>query len=125
MLMEQEKHRMMEPLFDYDVMGGQPALVGNGLTGMDILSVDQFDKAKIDYIFARAREMREMVEIVGAADLVKGNVLACIFYEPSTRTSSSFIAAMERLGVLSFRLPVVCNSVRSAKEKRCRTRCAH
>ena len=61
--------------------------------------------------------MREMVEIVGAADLVKGNVLACIFYEPSTRTSSSFIAAMERLGVLSFRLPVVCNSVRSAKEK--------
>lgn len=98
MLMEQEKHRMMEPLFDYDVMGGQPALVGNGLTGMDILSVDQFDKAKIDYIFARAREMREMVEIVGAADLVKGNVLACIFYEPSTRTSSSFIAAMERLG---------------------------
>ena len=46
MLMEQEKHRMMEPLFDYDELGGQSALVGNGLTGMDILSVDQFDKAK-------------------------------------------------------------------------------
>jgi aspartate carbamoyltransferase catalytic subunit len=42
--------------------------------------------------------MREMVQRVGGADLLKGYVLACLFYEPSTRTSSSFIAAMERLG---------------------------
>jgi aspartate carbamoyltransferase catalytic subunit len=35
---------------------------------------------------------------VGATDLLKGHVLANLFYEPSTRTSSSFIAAMERLG---------------------------
>ncbi|MBX3056445.1 MAG: aspartate carbamoyltransferase [Anaerolineae bacterium] len=72
--------------------------VGNGLTGMDILSVGQFDQEKIEYIFARAREMREMVQRVHGADLLKGHVLSCLFYEPSTRTSSSFIAAMERLG---------------------------
>jgi carbamoyl-phosphate synthase/aspartate carbamoyltransferase/dihydroorotase/carbamoyl-phosphate synthase/aspartate carbamoyltransferase len=42
--------------------------------------------------------MREMVERVGATDLLKGHVLTCLFYEPSTRTSASFIAAMERLG---------------------------
>ncbi|HRQ36623.1 MAG TPA: aspartate carbamoyltransferase [Chloroflexota bacterium] len=72
--------------------------VGNGLTGMDILSVAQFDQEKIEYIFARAREMREMVQRVHGADLLKGQVLSCLFYEPSTRTSSSFIAAMERLG---------------------------
>jgi aspartate carbamoyltransferase len=35
---------------------------------------------------------------VGSTDLLKGHVLACLFYEPSTRTSSSFIAAMSRLG---------------------------
>ena len=29
---------------------------------------------------------------------VKGKILANLFYEPSTRTSSSFTAAMERLG---------------------------
>jgi carbamoyl-phosphate synthase/aspartate carbamoyltransferase/dihydroorotase/carbamoyl-phosphate synthase/aspartate carbamoyltransferase len=68
------------------------------MTGQDILSVAQFDKEKLDYIFARAREMREMVNRVGGADLLKGRVLACIFYEPSTRTSASFISAMERLG---------------------------
>src|SRR6185436_16136176 len=71
---------------------------GNGLTHRDIISVAQFDTEKLDYIFARAHGMREMVERVGATDLLKGHVLACLFYEPSTRTSASFIAAMERLG---------------------------
>jgi aspartate carbamoyltransferase len=35
---------------------------------------------------------------VGTFDLLKGKILANVFYEPSTRTSSSFTAAMERLG---------------------------
>ena len=39
-----------------------------------------------------------MVERVGTFDLLKGKILANLFYEPSTRTSSSFTAAMERLG---------------------------
>jgi carbamoyl-phosphate synthase/aspartate carbamoyltransferase/dihydroorotase/carbamoyl-phosphate synthase/aspartate carbamoyltransferase len=52
----------------------------------------------LSYIFARAREMREMVARVGGVDLLQGHVLTALFYEPSTRTSSSFIAAMERLG---------------------------
>jgi aspartate carbamoyltransferase len=42
--------------------------------------------------------MREMVLRVGTFDLLKGKILANLFYEPSTRTSSSFTAAMERLG---------------------------
>jgi aspartate carbamoyltransferase len=42
--------------------------------------------------------MREMVERVGTFDLLKGKILVNLFYEPSTRTASSFTAAMERLG---------------------------
>ncbi len=87
----------LTPLFNLDAMT-QKAVNSNGLTGQDILSVDQFDRDKLSFIFSRAREMREMVQRVGGADLLKGYVLACLFYEPSTRTSSSFIAAMERLG---------------------------
>jgi len=45
-----------------------------------------------------AHEMRVMVERIGTFDLLKGKILANLFYEPSTRTSSSFTAAMERLG---------------------------
>jgi aspartate carbamoyltransferase catalytic subunit len=87
----------IEPLFNLDKL---PANVqrSNGLTGQDILSVEHFDRKKLDYIFARTREMRQVVKHAGGVDLLKGHVLACLFYEPSTRTSSSFIAAMARLG---------------------------
>lgn len=66
--------------------------------GMDILSVLQFRREDLDYIFGVAREMRSMVDRIGTFDLLKGKILANLFYEPSTRTSSSFLAAMERLG---------------------------
>lgn len=66
--------------------------------GKDILSVSQFSRADLEYIFGVAKEMRAMVERVGTFDLLKGKILANLFYEPSTRTSSSFLAAMERLG---------------------------
>jgi aspartate carbamoyltransferase len=64
----------------------------------DILSVSQFDRSDLETIFAVADEMLGMVERVGTFDLLKGKVLTNLFYEPSTRTSSSFVAAIERLG---------------------------
>ncbi len=70
----------------------------NGFYGQDILSVSQFDRTKLEYIFRIAHEMRVLVERFGSADLLHGKILANLFYEPSTRTSSSFIAAMLRLG---------------------------
>ena len=66
--------------------------------GKDILSVKPFTRADLDYIFGVAHDMRIMVERIGTFDLLKGKILANLFYEPSTRTSSSFTAAMERLG---------------------------
>src|SRR5574339_787347 len=64
----------------------------------DIISVRQFQRPDLEYVFGVAHEMRGMVERVGTFDLLKGKILANLFYEPSTRTSSSFTAAMERLG---------------------------
>jgi aspartate carbamoyltransferase catalytic subunit len=94
--------QMINPLFDFEELEARvqrpKSLISNGFNRMDILSVSQFDTGKLDYIFARGHEMRELVERVGATDLLKGYVLTCLFYEPSTRTSASFIAAMERLG---------------------------
>jgi aspartate carbamoyltransferase len=66
--------------------------------GQHILSVAQFTRPDLEYIFAVAEDMRTMVERVGTFDLLKGKILAKLFYEPSTRTSSSFTSAMERLG---------------------------
>ena len=66
--------------------------------GRDIISVKQFNRDDLEYVFGVAHEMRGMVERIGTFDLLKGKILANLFYVPSTRTSSSFTAAMERLG---------------------------
>ena len=66
--------------------------------GKSIITVKQFSIKDLKYIFEVAHEMREMVGRVGTFDLLKGKILTNLFYEPSTRTASSFTAAMERLG---------------------------
>jgi len=66
--------------------------------GIDIITVKQFDRQQLTYIFDVAHEMYEMVTRVGSFDLLKGKILANLFYEASTRTSASFTSAMERLG---------------------------
>jgi carbamoyl-phosphate synthase/aspartate carbamoyltransferase/dihydroorotase/carbamoyl-phosphate synthase/aspartate carbamoyltransferase len=66
--------------------------------GADILSVSQFDKGNLEGVFEVTREMRRIVADQGGTDLLRSRVLTALFYEPSTRTSASFIAAMERLG---------------------------
>ncbi len=66
--------------------------------GHNILSVSQFDKDAIAYVFDVAEEYHYDGKKVAALKPLQGYVLANLFYEPSTRTSSSFMAAMQRLG---------------------------
>ncbi|KAI0051295.1 carbamoyl-phosphate synth [Auriscalpium vulgare] len=63
-----------------------------------ILSVKQFTHKDIYDLFSLAHEMRLQVERNGAVEILRGKVLCTLFYEPSTRTSSSFEAAMKRCG---------------------------
>lgn len=64
----------------------------------DIISVRDFTRDDLQSIFDVGHEMYEMVRRVGSFDLLKGKIMTSLFYEPSTRTSSSFMSAMERLG---------------------------
>lgn len=82
----------------FDLPQASASSTSGGLGGQDIIAVSQFTSEQLDFVFDVAEEMREMCERVGGADILRGRVLACLFYEPSTRTSASFIAAMERLG---------------------------
>jgi len=66
--------------------------------GKDIVSVKQFTKDDLHLLFTVAAEMRLGVEREGCLDVLRGRVLCLMFFEPSTRTSSSFDAAMKRLG---------------------------
>ncbi|KAG0022563.1 hypothetical protein BGZ82_010993 [Podila clonocystis] len=63
-----------------------------------ILSSKQFDRNELHALFSLAHEMRTQVERNGSIDILHGKVMCSMFYEPSTRTSCSFAAAMARLG---------------------------
>jgi len=63
-----------------------------------VLSVTQFGHDDLRVLFKTAVEMRLLVKRAGTLDLLKGKILANVFYEPSTRTASSFAAAILRLG---------------------------
>jgi len=78
-----------------------PALdspMAGAFRGRHILSIKQFDRSDLAHVMRVAHQMRVTVDLVGSIDLLKGRLLANLFYEPSTRTSSSFNAAMKRLG---------------------------
>ena len=48
--------------------------------GQDILSVSQFGLEDLDYVFTVAEAMRTMVKHIGTFDLLKGKILANLFY---------------------------------------------
>ncbi|PNF18284.1 hypothetical protein B7P43_G16319 [Cryptotermes secundus] len=79
---------------------GSPMTVGShGLTGQHILTVDMFSKDQLNDIFNLAQTLRISVQKERPLDhILKGKVMASVFYEVSTRTSCSFSAAMQRLG---------------------------
>jgi len=64
--------------------------------GRDIVSVKDFSREEIDYILTIAKAM-EPVAVKGSG-MLKGKILATLFYEASTRTRLSFESAMHKLG---------------------------
>lgn len=72
---------------------GQSAFKNN-----HVLSVNQFTRSDLHHLFTVAQEMRLGVQREGILSILKGRLLCTMFFEPSTRTSASFDAAMQRLG---------------------------
>jgi len=64
----------------------------------DLFSVKNLTTDLVNSIFIRTSEMAKLVNLKGGDDRLKGKILAELFYEPSSRTFSSFITAMQRLG---------------------------
>ena len=64
--------------------------------GRDIVSIKDFSRKEIDYLLNRSQAMEPMAR--KGSDMLKGKILATLFFEPSTRTRLSFEAAMLKLG---------------------------
>ena len=70
--------------------------IGGKFKGKDILSLDQFSQKDLLTLFKHTRKLKKITPWSG--NLLKGNIVTLLFFEPSTRTFSSFSASVKRLG---------------------------
>ena len=77
------------------------------LKGRDVVSISDLSIEEIERIFEVARKMVPIARGERKSELLRGHILANLFFEPSTRTRLSFQSAMLRLGgsVLDFSNP--------------------
>lgn len=64
----------------------------------DIISTRNMKRDFIEDILKRTKKMEPIAEAKKQVDILEGKTLATLFFEPSTRTKLSFMAAMNLLG---------------------------
>ncbi len=67
-----------------------------GFESRDIISIKDLSKDEINYVFKVAKNMESLA--VKGSEMLRGKILATLFFEASTRTRLSFESAMHRLG---------------------------
>lgn len=72
--------------------------INGNFKGRDILSLDQFDPESLETLFKLAHKMEDVAKNSRPNDSLKGQIVSLLFYEPSSRTFSSFAAAIKQLG---------------------------
>lgn len=63
-----------------------------------VVEAQQFSKKSLEVVFNEAIKMEKIRPGTPDADVLRGYIMATLFYEPSTRTRLSFESAMSRLG---------------------------
>lgn len=70
--------------------------VSMGFTGRDVISIKDFSLQEINEIFKTAKTMEPLAQ--KGSNMLRGKILATLFFEPSTRTRLSFESSMHKLG---------------------------
>src|SRR6266516_146408 len=66
--------------------------------GKDIVSLEQFSADDLHILFTLTRYMKRIVLNNEPSQLLAGQLISLLFFEPSSRTFGSFAAAVKRLG---------------------------
>eukprot|EP00640_Fibrocapsa_japonica_P002179 CAMPEP_0113943310 /NCGR_PEP_ID=MMETSP1339-20121228/23177_1 /TAXON_ID=94617 /ORGANISM="Fibrocapsa japonica" /LENGTH=352 /DNA_ID=CAMNT_0000948151 /DNA_START=142 /DNA_END=1200 /DNA_ORIENTATION=+ /assembly_acc=CAM_ASM_000762 len=83
--------------------------------GRSLVSVKQLDRDGIELVMGIAADMMKLVKDEGGDERLKHKVIGCSFYEPSTRTCSSFQAAALRLGATTIYMTEATSSVKKGE----------
>lgn len=94
----------------------KPTAPAHDLNGKSILKVDMFSKEQLNDIFNLAQIFKNrVIKDRPLEDVLKGKIMASVFYEVSTRTSCSFSAAMQRLGGRVIHMDETSSSVKKGE----------
>jgi len=79
-----------------------------------IISIRDFSRDEIDFILKKSAVMEKRLLSNKSLNLMKGKLLANLFFEPSTRTRMSFETAMKRLGgkTIGFNIAEISSEVK-------------
>lgn len=91
--LKRQRTHEAEVAFVPDELGGDP----RDWKDKSIVSVEQISPAGLELVLRYAEQCARLAS-EGTSEVLKGKVMAAVFYEASTRTSCSFQAAMHRLG---------------------------
>ncbi|HEU5228341.1 MAG TPA: aspartate carbamoyltransferase [Ktedonobacteraceae bacterium] len=72
--------------------------IDGDFAGKDIISLDQFSIEDLLTLFDVTHKMKRIAINKEPSQLLAGHIISLLFFEPSSRTFSSFAAAVKRLG---------------------------
>lgn len=86
--------KVQSPLSEHEVHS-----FDHGFAGKDLVTIDQFTKAsQVEKVFAVAKKMEQIVKSKKTSKILVNSTMVELFYQPSTRTFTSFLAAARWLG---------------------------
>src|SRR5437868_2958894 len=73
-------------------------MINGNFKGKDIVSLDQFSVDDLRILFTLTNKMKQIVLNNEPLYILTGHIVSLLFFEPSSRTFSSFATAVKRLG---------------------------
>lgn len=87
----------------------------NPFFNKDFITVQGLERKDAEYLFTRAEAMRAIRAAKEVLDVLEGLSIPIVFYQPSTRTFSSFLAATKFLGALAMPMQDMASFSSAAK----------
>lgn len=72
--------------------------INGNFEGKHILSLEQFSQDSLAHLFSQVPQMKDIALNREDSRILQGDIVIHVFYEPSTRTRTSFQASVEQLG---------------------------
>ncbi len=90
----------------------------------DLLDLESLDRSEIEYLLDTASSFKEVLSRpIKKVPTLRGRSVATLFFEPSTRTRTSFEHAAKIMSADTYSLAASTSSVPRAN--RLKTRCSH